>query len=154
MAGNGIADQKLISSTPIDVMQRGDITANIDYSLVKRKAIGGTMNKMLDDFEASIKHINEKTTELGYHVNKLALSNASDGELGYSYEVWSQRLLAQHVRKYALTEGYECFSPSKRRAVKPQRFMVHIRYIMKKKIQKYMRSTVIELILISHLLFV
>lgn len=37
------------------------------------------MNKMLDDFEASIKHINEKTTELGYHVNKLALSNASDG---------------------------------------------------------------------------
>ncbi|MMZ64742.1 hypothetical protein D1872_270940 [compost metagenome] len=31
-------------------------------------------------------------------------------ELGYSYEVWTQRLLAQHVRKHALVEGHECLS--------------------------------------------
>ncbi len=36
-------------------------------------------------------------------------------ELGYSYEVWTQRLLAQHVREHAVVEGHECLrqmSPS------------------------------------------
>jgi transposase len=40
----------------------------------------------------------------------ISLACQKPKELGYSYEVWTQRLLAQHVRKYALAEGHECLS--------------------------------------------
>lgn len=38
----------------------------------------------------------------------ISLACQSPKELGYSYEVWTHRLLAEHVRKNASKEGYEC----------------------------------------------
>lgn len=40
----------------------------------------------------------------------ISLACQKPKELGYSYEVWTQRLLAQHVRNHAVSEGYECLS--------------------------------------------
>lgn len=45
----------------------------------------------------------------------ISLACQKPKELGYSYEVWTQRLLAQHVRQHAVSEGHECLrqmSPS------------------------------------------
>jgi transposase len=45
----------------------------------------------------------------------ISLACQKPKELGYSYEVWTQRLLAQHVREHAVSEGHECLrqmSPS------------------------------------------
>lgn len=40
----------------------------------------------------------------------ISLACQKPKELGYSYEVWTQRLLAQHVRNHAVSEGHECLS--------------------------------------------
>lgn len=40
----------------------------------------------------------------------ISLACQKPTELGYSYEVWSQRLLAQHVREHAVKEGHECLA--------------------------------------------
>lgn len=45
----------------------------------------------------------------------ISLACQKPKELGYSYEVWTQRLLAKHVREHAVSEGHECvrnMSPS------------------------------------------
>lgn len=38
----------------------------------------------------------------------ISLACQKPKELGYSYEVWTQRLLAKHVRENAKEQGYEC----------------------------------------------
>ncbi|WP_407055635.1 IS630 family transposase [Paenibacillus dendritiformis] len=40
----------------------------------------------------------------------ISLACQKPKELGYSYEVWTQRLLAEHVRKHASAEGHDCLS--------------------------------------------
>lgn len=40
----------------------------------------------------------------------ISLACQKPKELGYSYEVWTQRLLAQHVREHASAEGHDCLS--------------------------------------------
>lgn len=40
----------------------------------------------------------------------ISLACQKPKELGYSYEVWTQRLLAQHVRNHAVSEGHECLT--------------------------------------------
>lgn len=50
----------------------------------------------------------EVTPEAKAWVISLACQKPKD--LGYSYEVWTQRLLAQHVREHASTEGHDCLS--------------------------------------------
>ncbi|MCQ4365952.1 IS630 family transposase [Mycobacterium gordonae] len=40
----------------------------------------------------------------------ISLACRKPKELGYSYEVWTQRLLAQHVRNHAESEGHDCLS--------------------------------------------
>ena len=50
----------------------------------------------------------EVTPEAKAWVISLACQKPKD--LGYSYEVWTQRLLAQHVREHASTEGHDCLT--------------------------------------------
>lgn len=40
----------------------------------------------------------------------ISLACQKPKDLGYSYEVWTQRLLAQHVRNHAASEGHDCLS--------------------------------------------
>ncbi|GAC44307.1 helix-turn-helix domain-containing protein, partial [Paenibacillus popilliae] len=40
----------------------------------------------------------------------ISLACQKPKDLGYLYEVWTQRLLAQHVRNHAVTEGHDCLS--------------------------------------------
>jgi transposase len=40
----------------------------------------------------------------------ISLACQKPKELGYSYEVWTQRLLARHVREHAAAEGHHCLS--------------------------------------------
>ncbi|GAC44027.1 transposase and inactivated derivative, partial [Paenibacillus popilliae ATCC 14706] len=40
----------------------------------------------------------------------ISLACQKPKDLGYSYEIWTQRLLAQHVRNHAVTEGHDCLS--------------------------------------------
>lgn len=50
----------------------------------------------------------EVTPEANAWVISLACQKPK--ELGYSYEVWTQRLLVQHVREHAVAEGHDCLS--------------------------------------------
>lgn len=40
----------------------------------------------------------------------ISLACQKPKELGYSYEVWTQRLLARHVREHAVAEGHVCLA--------------------------------------------
>jgi transposase len=40
----------------------------------------------------------------------ISLACQKPKELGYSYEVWTLRLLSQHIQKHALEQGHECLT--------------------------------------------
>ena len=65
----------------------GYISATIDYSLIKKESTV-TMYRMLDDIHHAIQAVKDKTTALGFSVDRLAISGASAGghlSLLYAY---------------------------------------------------------------------
>jgi hypothetical protein len=40
----------------------------------------------------------------------LSLASQSPGDLGYSYKLWTTRLLAEHIKKTCTTNGYLCLA--------------------------------------------
>lgn len=67
------------------------------------KALQFGVNQALEDFKRSGRPI-ELTPEANAWIVSLACQKPK--ELGYSYELWTMNLLAQHIRKQALSEGH------------------------------------------------
>ncbi|TKI55699.1 hypothetical protein E8L90_09725 [Brevibacillus antibioticus] len=76
-------------------------------------ADGLSIPKIAEILSTTVPKVNrcvDKALELGSEAAFISLACQKPKELGYSYEVWPQRLLAQHVRNHAVSAGHECLS--------------------------------------------
>jgi len=66
------------------------------------KALQFGIHQALEDFKRSGRSV-ELTAEAKAWIVSLACQKPK--ELGYSYELWTMKLLAEHVREYAVEQG-------------------------------------------------
>lgn len=88
-----------MKSSAIAVLMQLRVTS-VDKCINKALKFG--IHKALEDFKRSGRPV-ELTAEARAWIVSLAYQKPK--ELGYSYELWTMKLLAQHVREHAVEQG-------------------------------------------------